>query len=128
MKHLFFKTQAKQHPILHEKFFFFIAVGIITLSVYGQADATAPPPIDHSYKPLMLKFDETGKKFIRFITWHQIWTRFIKNNPGTLDVNGEVVDNTFDIGIRRSLQQQVMSIICCGIMRIMYCHLLLDPI
>ncbi len=84
------------------KIFLFIAVGFITLSVYGQADATAPPPVDHSYKPMTLKLDETGKKFIRFITWHQIWTTFNQNNPGTLDVNGEVVDNTFDIGIRRS--------------------------
>ena len=28
---------------------------------------------DHSYKPLILKLDDEGKKYIRFISWHQIW-------------------------------------------------------
>ena len=29
--------------------------------------------IDHSYKPLVLKLDDSGHKYIRFITWHQVW-------------------------------------------------------
>ncbi len=29
--------------------------------------------VDHSYKPLIIKLDEEGNKYIRFITWHQIW-------------------------------------------------------
>ncbi len=29
--------------------------------------------VDHSYKPLTLKLSEDGKKYIRFITWHQLW-------------------------------------------------------
>lgn len=28
---------------------------------------------DHSYKPLTLKLSEDGKKYVRFIMWHQIW-------------------------------------------------------
>ena len=28
---------------------------------------------DHSYKPLTLKLSEDGKKYARFIMWHQIW-------------------------------------------------------
>ncbi|MEO0338380.1 MAG: porin [Bacteroidota bacterium] len=28
---------------------------------------------DHSYKPLMVKLSDDGKKYIRFIMWHQIW-------------------------------------------------------
>ena len=39
---------------------------------------------DHSYKPLTLKLDESGKKYIRFITWHQIWAEDgnLSNDPG----------------------------------------------
>lgn len=29
--------------------------------------------IDHSYKPLTLKLDDSGHKYVRFIMWHQIW-------------------------------------------------------
>jgi len=29
--------------------------------------------VDHSYKPLTLKLNEDGSKYIRFIMWHQIW-------------------------------------------------------
>ncbi len=28
---------------------------------------------DHSYKPLTIKLDESGQKYVRFIMWHQIW-------------------------------------------------------
>lgn len=37
---------------------------------------------DHSYKPLTLKLDESGQKYIRFIMWHQIWAT-------TNDLNSE---------------------------------------
>ncbi len=29
--------------------------------------------VDHSYKPLTLKLSEDGKKYVRFIMWHQLW-------------------------------------------------------
>lgn len=32
-----------------------------------------PPEIDHSYKPLKLNLSEDGKKYVRFIMWHQLW-------------------------------------------------------
>ncbi|HPI54813.1 MAG TPA: hypothetical protein PLU10_08980 [Chitinophagaceae bacterium] len=66
--------------------------------------------VDHSYKPMTLKLDEKGTKFIRFITWHQVWTSYTENNPGTLDINGKVQKSSMDFGIRRSrvlIQAQV---------------------
>lgn len=57
---------------------------------------------DHSYKPMILKLDEKGAKFIRFITWHQVWFTSTANNPGTLDINGKPVKSSTDIGLRRS--------------------------
>lgn len=68
------------------------------------AAAPAPKPVDHSYKPLTLKLNDDGSKYVRFIMWHQMWASYTQNNPGTVDVNG--VDLTgkssFDIAIRRS--------------------------
>ena len=47
-----------------------IAIG---LQLQAQEDG-----IDHSYKPLTLKLDDSGHKYIRFIVWHQHWT--VTNN------------------------------------------------
>jgi hypothetical protein len=66
------------------------------------AQGNAAPGIDHSYKPMMIKLDEKGQKFIRFITWHQMWITHTENNPGTLDVNGKVQKSATDMAIRRS--------------------------
>lgn len=49
---------------------------------------------------LKLNLDSTGKRYIRFITWNQIWMRSTDNNPGSL-VNGQVSNNTWDVGARR---------------------------
>ena len=58
--------------------------------------------VDHSYKPLTLKLDEKGSKFLRIITWHQMWVSSTQNNPGTVDINNKAQTNSTDFGIRRS--------------------------
>ena len=45
--------------------------------------------------------DERGDKYIRFITWHQVWTRFTELNPGTT-IQGQPERFATDIGLRRS--------------------------
>lgn len=72
--------------------------------------SATPPAVDHSYKPMMLKLDEKGQKFIRFITWHQVWITQTSNNPGTLDINGKQQTSVTDLSLRRSrvlIQAQV---------------------
>jgi hypothetical protein len=72
---------------------------------------TAPPAaqVDHSYKPLLLKLNDDGSKYIRFIVWTQVWATLTENNPGTVDVNGNRIDGSAeagawstDVAIRRS--------------------------
>jgi hypothetical protein len=41
-----------------------------------------------------------GSKYVRLLTWSQIWARSVQNNPGTL-INGTPQDKTFDVGGRR---------------------------
>lgn len=53
------------------------------------------------YKPAMLKLSADGKQFLRFLTWHQVWTRYTDLNPGTT-IQGEEQDSFLDIGLRRS--------------------------
>jgi len=49
--------------------------------------------VDHSYKPLTVKLSEDGKKYIRFITWHQMW--LTTNN----------LSNDSDFGITPSIRR-----------------------
>ncbi|AFM05718.1 short chain amide porin [Bernardetia litoralis DSM 6794] len=81
---------------------FYFAFLCPTQNVFAQEKAEEKQEIDHSYKPLTLKLDDSGNKYIRFLTWHQLWTRSTQNNPNSVDLTGQPSDNTFDIGIRRS--------------------------
>ena len=50
---------------------------------------------------LKIKFNEDGSKYLRVISWAQVWTRYNNNNEGTIR-NGAPADNTFDVGLRRA--------------------------
>ncbi len=84
--------------------------GASAVSANGTEPAFVAPPadsapkVDMSYKPLTLKLNDKGDKYIRFIMWHQMWASFTQNNPGTADVNGADISNkwSFDAAIRRS--------------------------
>ena len=73
-------------------------------SALAQPSTTTPvtttaapkPVVDHSYKPLTLKLSEDGSKYVRFIMWHQFWLTATQNNPGTKDVNGNLIDGSND--------------------------------
>lgn len=76
---------------------------LLSASLLAQVNSTpatpAPPPppkADHGYKPLTLKLNDDGSKYVRFIMWHQFWTTFTENNPGTKDINGKLIDGSGD--------------------------------
>src|SRR6478609_11981954 len=50
---------------------------------------------------LKLNLDTSGKKYVRFITWHQVWLRHNDNNPGST-INGDASNNQWDMSLRRS--------------------------
>ncbi|WP_461587099.1 hypothetical protein [Winogradskyella sp.] len=49
---------------------FLFALILMPLTASGQQEDSKP---DHSYKPLQLKLNEDGSKYVRFIMWHQLW-------------------------------------------------------
>lgn len=49
-------------------------------SAFGQTEEK--PKVDHSYKPLTVKLSDDGKKFVRFIMWHQLWLTSVTDQTG----------------------------------------------
>ena len=60
---------------------------------YGQDSPNQEP----SYKPIVLKLDEEGQKYIRFIMWHQIWltTSDISQKGGKFQLNPSIRRSRF---------------------------------
>ncbi len=56
------------------------------LSAVGAQTEVAPE--DHSYKPLTLKLNDNGSKYVRFIIWHQQWA--VTNNLAIDDAKLQV--------------------------------------
>ncbi len=50
---------------------------------------------------LKVNLNEDGSRYFRIIAWNQVWVRYNENNTGSIR-NGEEVDHTFDVGLRRS--------------------------
>lgn len=50
---------------------------------------------------LKVKFNEDGSKYLRVISWAQVWSRYNMNNAGTTR-QGAAQDATFDVGLRRA--------------------------
>ncbi len=98
-----------------------LATALLSCQLYAQPTGTTPatpPPatitpvakVDHSYKPLTLKLNEDGSKYVRFIMWHQFWATATQNNPDTKDAQGNLIDGSegsdkswsTDLALRRS--------------------------
>ena len=69
----------------------------------------APPPPSASPSEsvpygagLKVNLSPDGSKYFRLITWHQVWTRYNRNNTGSQRVAGDPESSTFDVGLRRS--------------------------
>ncbi len=65
------------------------------------SNKTSAQGTDNYGAGLKINLDTSGKKFIRFLTWHQVWIRNNENNPGST-INGEKSSSQWDMGLRRS--------------------------
>lgn len=77
------------------KFPFYALIFIALLFSNHKIQAQAVPDVDHSYKPLQLKLNEDGSKYLRIIMWHQLWAE--SNN-----LSDESQKTDANISIRRS--------------------------
>ncbi|RAU84471.1 hypothetical protein DP923_00825 [Pontibacter arcticus] len=75
-----------------------VAAGLLLCCVGGSAKAQGSTLYGGGIK---VPLNDDGSKYIRFITWHQVWARYNENNSGSIR-NNEQQDNTLDFGLRRS--------------------------
>lgn len=55
-----------------------------------------------TYKPLKINVSKDGSYYLRVLTWAQIWTTHVENNPGTLGYDLAPDNTSTNIGIRRA--------------------------
>ncbi len=51
--------------------------------MFGSLQLSAQEEPDRSYKPMTVKLNDEGSKYIRFITWHQMWLQTGSEQEGT---------------------------------------------
>ncbi len=68
----------------------------------GSAAAPAPTESVPYGAGMKVNISPDGSKYLRFITWHQIWTRYTENNTGTLRAPGKPQSDQIDFALRRS--------------------------
>ena len=76
----------------------------------------APPPAAPAVPPptpaptesvpygagMKVNISPDGSKYLRFLTWHQVWTRYTENNTNTLRAPGKLQSDQVDFALRRS--------------------------
>jgi hypothetical protein len=75
-----------------------LLLGLMAVLLPGWTNAQGT---DNYGAGLKINLDTTGKKFVRILTWHQVWIRHNENNPGST-INGEKASGQWDMSLRRS--------------------------
>jgi hypothetical protein len=64
---------------------------------------TPAPPLPEPYgSGLRVNLSSDGAKYLRFITWSQVWVRYNQNNTGTLRAPSKPKNDQLDFSLRRS--------------------------
>ncbi|WP_052732230.1 hypothetical protein [Hymenobacter terrenus] len=68
----------------------------------GSAAAPTPTESVPYGAGMKVNLSPDGSKYLRFYTWHQIWTRYTENNSNTERAPGKLQSDQIDFAIRRS--------------------------
>ncbi len=72
---LIFSKSSKQSKMNMNQLKLFAFLLVFSASFALSAQVAPAAEEDHSYKPLTLKLNESGSKYVRFIIWHQQWAQ-----------------------------------------------------
>lgn len=80
---------------------FFCGTFLMLMFILFSAVAGYGQGYDYYGEGIKLNVNEDGSNYIRFITWHQMWTRFSENNTGSTRLEQDAPES-FDFGLRRA--------------------------
>ena len=72
------------------------------LSQQPVAPAPAPTESVPYGAGMKVNLSPDGSKYLRFLTWHQVWTRYTENNSNTLRAPNKLQSDQIDFSLRRS--------------------------
>lgn len=72
---------------------------VVSATAQEKVEPKKPP---QEYKPIRINVTEDGSYYLRIITWAQMWTTIVDNNPGTIGYDLEPEKSSTNIGIRRA--------------------------
>ena len=97
---------------------------LLTSAAFGQVQpiptpppgGETPPPAAPALPPVPVAPSESvpygagmkvnlspdGSKYLRFLSWHQVWSRYTENNSNTFRAPGKLQNDQFDFALRRS--------------------------
>ena len=78
-----------------------MAIGLIYGNAFAQKDINSEQT-EKNYKPMKINVTEDGSYYLRVLTWAQIWTTLVDNNPGTIGYDQKPDASAANIGIRRA--------------------------
>jgi hypothetical protein len=77
-----------------------LGCGLICLLLASARVPARAETSDGYGKGALLKLTDDGESYLRFLSWAQIWARYIEYNPGST-VNGAAQERGVDVGLRR---------------------------
>ena len=79
------------------------AAPVTSVAPFPAPPASATPAISVPYGAGMkVNISPDGSKYLRFLSWHQVWTRYTENNSNTLRAAGKPQADQVDFALRRS--------------------------
>jgi len=79
-----------------------LVVALFILNDSMAQEKTESKKEQQKYKPIKINLTKDGTYYLRVLTWAQIWTTHVDNNPGTLGYDLEPDNSSTNIGIRRA--------------------------
>ena len=79
----------------------FIASFLISGNIMAQEKSESKKE-PRTYKPIKINLSEDGEYYLRVLTWAQIWTTLVDNNPGTVGFDMKPDNSSTNIGLRRA--------------------------
>jgi len=87
---------------MYIKYFISLTLAMWLIGHALAQEKAESPKEPQKYKPIKIDVTKDGAYYLRILTWAQLWTTFVDNNPGTIGYDLKPDNSSASIGIRRA--------------------------